>query len=1002
MCLVLVATFLASVLAGTPAASGSGRSMPTAGRAIPAVLKLATSSGTNFSSPTPELLAQLNGSDSGFSAQPISSLSNTFTMDTGLLSNGGEGWDLGDGVWLTGPGITNFTAGTDPDQPHIAALLADGTDESLYLQEWTPFGGGGGSGAFESGWFNRHPDFVGNRIDFIRLNEHDLSLTPSGGGTQIAENHTWEIWGHRLFVAFFPPTDPDGAYLVDRNDTIVNVSLAEPGTASLNWDGFNRSMTGSGTNWSLAMNDLPNGVYVYEVYAQNATGAVFSTGLRRLTVGVGIWTRVPFRYGFQPSLAYDAQGRLHACFGGSNLTYAVLDAGSWNLTTVANLNGFAFCSLALDSAGLPEIAYSSSAGVVLAAFNGAAWSSSLVSPTPYTIPSLAIDSLTNRPRIAYADLPSVGLVLDSFDNGAWTTQVVASGYTGFNPSLAIDSLGQPHIAYYDPSSQGLRYAVRNGTGWSLATIDAPLNGATQGQISLRLDASDRPHIGYVAPTGLKYAHFNGTGWANETVDVKTFSSVSLSLDSLGRPELAYARWGGDARFAAWNGTSWSSQVVTHATGISGYDLIGMAVSPAGDAAMLYPGSTSFGNLVLATNQKDVAPPSTSASLRGVRSVSGWYSSPVEVTLVATDDMFVLNTSYRIDSGAWLPYAGPFTVSGVGNHAVEYFSIDAAGKTEPVETTSVRIDTSSPTVQAYVSGTLGNAGWYVSAVLVNLTANDTGSGIASVRYRVDGGPWQNYTAPFAIANDGRHLVTYVAFDSAGNPSTVGHLSPNIDATPPVSSSSVDGISGAPGWYVSDATVRLSTMDATSGVASSVYRVDAGGWRTYLGPFVLGDGVHTVEFHATDTAGNVEAAQSAVVRVDMDPPILSNVTPAGHLTSGTVGVSWSGQDTVSGIAGYSIAVDGGSARDVGMNTSATLSLPDGAHVIRIEAFDVAGHSANETTAVTIDTNVFSPSGPYQGIPSYFLAGLALGAVTFLLLRRWRRRKSHVDSQASQPLK
>ena len=134
----------------------------------------ASSSTTNFSSLTPQLLAQLNGSDTGFDPAPISSLSNTFTMDSGILPNGGEGWDLGDGVWLNVPGITNFSSAVDPDYPHIAALLADGMNESLAFQERTPVGGGGGVAAFESLWFNRHPDFVGYQIDFIRLNEYDL------------------------------------------------------------------------------------------------------------------------------------------------------------------------------------------------------------------------------------------------------------------------------------------------------------------------------------------------------------------------------------------------------------------------------------------------------------------------------------------------------------------------------------------------------------------------------------------------------------------------------------------------------------------------------------------------------------------------------------------------------------------------------------------------------------------------------------------------------------
>ena len=769
---------------------------------------------TNFSSPTPQLLAQLNGSDSGWSPNSISRISNTFTMDTGLLSNGGEAWDLGDGVWLNGSGITNFSTATDRDYAHIVALLADGMDESIDLQEWEPGGGGGGVGAFESVWFSRQPDFLGYQIDYIRLNTHDLSLTLSQGGTQIYENHTWEIWGHRLFVAFYPPTDADGAYLVDRNYTNVNVSLAEPGTATLNWDGANQSMVGGGTTWSVNVSGLPNGVHRYEVYAQNPTGSVFSTGVRQLTVGVGVWTKIPFQHGFQPSLQYDAGGRLHACFGGANLTYALLDAGSWRLTNVAVPNDYSFCSLALDLSGHPEIAYSSNLGVMFVGYNGSAWASSLVSPTRTAVPSLAVDPLTNRPRIAYSDLPNNGLMLASYDNGAWTNQVVAPGYTGFNPSLAIDSQGQAHIAYYDPRSRDLMYASGNGPGWSLTVVDTPASGATQGQISLRLDANDVPHIGYIAPTGLKYATFKGTNWTSETVDVKTFSAVSLSLDALGRPRMGYARWGGDVRYAEWNGT-WSVQVVSHGAGSNGYDTLGMAVSPAGVGVIIFGANVPFGYLVFATNFKDTAPPSTSASLTGSMGQAGWYRSSVEVILIATDNLRVLNTSYRVDSGAWVQYASPFAVAGDGTHTIQYFSVDVVHHAEPIQRTTFGIDSTGPR-------------------------------------------------------------------------------------------------------------------------------------------------------------------------------LSNLTPSGPLTSGVIIVSWSGDDNVSGIVVYAISVDGGPQHALGLDTSATLSLPDGTHVIEVETLDAAGNSANLTTTVTIDTNIFSPSGPYHGIPSYFLGGLAVAGVAVFLLRNRRRRK------------
>src|SRR5256885_17235724 len=117
-------------------------------------------------------------------------------------------------------------------------------------------------------------------------------------------------------------------------------------------------------------------------------------------------------------MVYDASRRLHTCFGGDSLTYAVLDSGSWNRTNVAAVSGYLFCSIALAASGHPEIAYSSGAGLYLATYNGTAWSSVQASPPPNTVPALAIAPLTTRPRTAAADLPRWGLDLRSLDNGS--------------------------------------------------------------------------------------------------------------------------------------------------------------------------------------------------------------------------------------------------------------------------------------------------------------------------------------------------------------------------------------------------------------------------------------------------------------------------------------------------------------------------------------------------------------------------------------------------------
>jgi hypothetical protein len=83
------------------------------------------------------------------------------------------------------------------------------------------------------------------------------------------------------------------------------------------------------------------------------------------------------------------------------------------------------------------------------------------------------------------------------------------------------------------------------------------------------------------------------------------------------------------------------------------------------------------------------------------------------------------------------------------------------------------DETPPSVSGRVSGTQ-NANWeYVDAALITLSALDTGSGVGSVEYKLDGGPWTVYTVPVTVDSVGDHTFSYRATDLAGNVS--GELS-----------------------------------------------------------------------------------------------------------------------------------------------------------------------------------------------------------------------------------
>jgi len=87
------------------------------------------------------------------------------------------------------------------------------------------------------------------------------------------------------------------------------------------------------------------------------------------------------------------------------------------------------------------------------------------------------------------------------------------------------------------------------------------------------------------------------------------------------------------------------------------------------------------NFQLFAAAADTDPPYTTCALNGSMS-GGVYVSPVTATLTAIDNgSGVASTMYKVDSGNWTPYAGPFVVSTLGAHVVTFYSTDNAGNKE---------------------------------------------------------------------------------------------------------------------------------------------------------------------------------------------------------------------------------------------------------------------------------------------------------------------------------
>ncbi|TMA01627.1 MAG: YncE family protein [Methanobacteriota archaeon] len=303
--------------------------------------------------------------------------------------------------------------------------------------------------------------------------------------------------------------------------------------------------------------------------------------------------------------------------------------------------------------------------------------------------------------------------------------------------------------------------------------------------------------------------------------------------------------------------------------------------------------------------------------------------------------------------------------------------------------------SPPVVTASAAGDQGTNGWFTSPATLTLTATDTGSGVRVITYSVAGGPWQNYAAPLTFS-DGTYVVNYTATDWAGNTADVNTLVLRVDSVPPRIDAFESGTVGANGWFTSLTIVSLNASDNGSGVQRLSYRLDDEATEDYSGPITLSEGVRFINATATDVAGNI-AVDPIEVRVDVTPPVLQPKALPPTVTTGSVTMSWSGNDNTSGISRYEVSVDGGARQGVGMNTSFIVSLPDGSHTITVWAVDAAGNNVSRFVTFRVDTNTFSPSGPYAKGLTY---GIIVTAAAVAGLFLWRRRRRASPPPASPP--
>ncbi len=196
----------------------------------------------------------------------------------------------------------------------------------------------------------------------------------------------------------------------------------------------------------------------------------------------------------------------------ASLKVAHTTGGGWEIETVdANDGAGFFNAIAIPPHDeLPVVVYARSGGakgLYWARFNGEYWETGTIVPefAGYFC-SMALDA-AGVPFVAYQSLDEPDhstLHVARYWGGGWDDEVVDDeGDTGYYTSIVVDGAGYPHVAYTD--GENLRYARNTPGGWETRTL---VRGGVDGPTGITFDGAV-PAVSFVKNGKVSYIDASG-------------------------------------------------------------------------------------------------------------------------------------------------------------------------------------------------------------------------------------------------------------------------------------------------------------------------------------------------------------------------------------------------------------------------------------------------------------------------------------------------------------
>lgn len=297
-----------------------------------------------------------------------------------------------------------------------------------------------------------------------------------------------------------------------------------------------------------------------------------------------------------------------------------------------------------------------------------------------------------------------------------------------------------------------------------------------------------------------------------------------------------------------------------------------------------------------------------SSIYNASVTKGWIFPSATITLSATENAGgsgLAGIGYRYPGKYYGTYSAPFSIASNGTYQVVWSCWDNAGN-NVTSSFIIRVDAIKPTPLIHFTNSYNSTGhyWVTGATTFTIVSIDNtgGSGIAASAFKVwnnqtgvEVGTWQSYSISFTLgaSTNGTYTICHDAVDNVGNNGTLTFTVVYIDAINPVSviHEPSSGAWWAPNLCNSGTRFSLAATDTNgSGVDYIEYKLNAGGWVTYTGPFtVLAAlvGSVTIYYRAHDNVGNVETIRLADVdNIDFG----STVTVAYSTSFGHTGLDF----------------------------------------------------------------------------------------------------------------